>query len=182
MNRSYSIALIALALLALLSLTLNVVVIQAITQVRETAHGIVSDARSLVADLADARFTYTIEVDQEFPVSMEFPFSKTMTVPVNTVVPIDTEVIVPVDLAFTTYDLRIPINTVFPVDMEFSVPISQVVDIETVVPMDVSVPVDIAIPETPLVDHLNDLETALERTAEQLERPLWEWRSLIDAG
>jgi len=166
MNRVYPVALIALTLLTILSLALNVVVIHAIMEVRETAHGIVSDARGLVANLADASFSYTVEVDQEFPISTEFPFSKTMTVPVNTVVPIDTQV--------TTYNLRIPINTVFPVDMEFTVPISQVVDIETVVPMEVSVPIEIAIPETPLVGHLSDLEAALKRTEERLERPLWQ--------
>ena len=174
MNRVYPVALIALMMLTIVSLALNVVVIHAIMEVRETAHGIVSDARRLVANLADAKFTYTVEVDQEFPISTEFPFSKTIKVPVNTVVPIDTQVVVPVDLGVTTYNLRIPINTVFPVDMEFTVPISQVVDIETVVPMEVSVPIEVAIPDTPLVGHLSELEAALKRTEERLERPLWQ--------
>jgi hypothetical protein len=181
MKPVHSATLIALTVLTLLSLALNVIVISGLLQVRETAHGIVADARTVVDDLAADTFTYSVEIDQEFPVNMEFPFSQTMTIPINTVVPINTRVVVPVDLGITTYNIRVPINTVFPVDMEFTVPVSQVVDIDTVVPMSLTVPVEIAVPETPLAGYLIDVEEALGRTEERLEQPLWEWRRMIDA-
>jgi len=181
MKTVHSVTLIALTVLTLLSLALNVVVINGLMQVRETAHGIVADTRTVVGNLAGDTFTYTVEVEQEFPISTEFPFSQTMRVPINTVVPINTRVVVPVDLGIATYNIRVPINTVFPVDMEFTVPVSQVVDIDTVVPVSVAVPVEIAIPETPFAGHLIDVEEALRRTEERLEQPLWEWRGMIDA-
>lgn len=181
MKNVHSVTLIALTVLTLLSLAFNVVVIQGMMQVRETAHGIVADARILVANLAADTFTYSVEIDQDFPISTEFPFSQTMSVPINTVVPINTTVVMPVDLGITTYNIRVPINTVFPVDMEFTVPVSQVVDIDTVVPFSMTVPVEIAVPETPLADYLVDVEEALERTEERLELPLWDWRRMIDA-
>ena len=181
MKRIHSATLVALTVLTLLSLVLNVIVIQGLMRIRETAHGAVADARAVVGDFSRDTFTYTVEVEQEFPIAMEFPFSQTMTVPINTVMPINTRVVVPVDLGFTTYNLRIPINTVFPVDMEFTVPVSQVVDIDTTVPVSIAVPVEIAIPETPLVDYLVDVEEALGRTEGRLEQPLWEWRRMIDA-
>jgi len=180
MKRVHSVTLIALTVLVLLSLALNVIVIHGLMQVRETAHGIVADARTVVSGFAADTFTYTVEIDQEFPIVMEFPFSQTMTIPINTVVPINTRVVVPVDLGITTYNIRVPINTVFPVDMEFTVPVSQVVDIDTIVPMSMEVPVEIAVPETPLADYLIDVEEALQRTEDRLGQPLWDWQRMID--
>lgn len=174
MKRVYAVALIALGLLTVLSLALNVIVIYGITRIRETTHGIVVDARDLVDSLAEAKFTYTVEVDQTFPISTQFPFSQTVAVPINTVVPINTRVVVPVDLGVTTYNLRVPINTVFPIDMDFTVPVSQVVDVEMEVPVNVEVPVEVVIPETPLAGYLAELDAALARTEQRLERPLWQ--------
>jgi len=174
MKKVYSVGLVVLIVLTLMSLALNGVVLYAIVEVRQTALDIVTDARVLVRQFADDTFTYTVEVDQEFPISTEFPFSQTMSVPVNTVVPVNTQVVIPVDLGFTTYRLTVPINTVFPIDMEFTVPISQVVDITTVVPVSIAVPVEIAVPETPLADHLKELDAILKQTEEDLEQPLWQ--------
>ncbi len=174
MKRGYLVALIALTVLTLLSLTLNGIVILQFLQFRQAAHGVVTDARALIAGLADDTFSYTVEIDQELPISTEIPFSETFSVPINTVVPISTTVVVPVDLGFTTYELAVPIEAAFPVNMEPTVPVSQVVDITTVVPLRVDVPIEIVIAETPLADYLRDVNAALRRTEEQLERPIWQ--------
>ena len=174
MKKAYLFVVILLTVLTLLSLMLNGVVIYALVQAQQTMHGIVSDAREMVSQLADHTFTYTVEVDQEFPISTEFPFSQTMTVPVNTVVPVNTKVVVPIDLGFTTYRLTVPVNTVFPVDMDFTIPVSQVVDITTVVPMSMALPVEIAVPETPLAGYLEEVDAMLERTQQVIEGPRWE--------
>lgn len=174
MKRGYLAVLIALALLTLLSLALNGIVIFAFLQLRQAAHHIVTDARALVAEMADDTFSYTIEVEREIPVSTEIPFSETFSVPINTVIPIDTRVVVPVDLGFMTYSLTVPIETVFPVDMEITVPVSQVVDVTTVVPLDVEIPIEVAIADTPLADYLSDVDAMLMRTEDQLDCPLWQ--------
>jgi hypothetical protein len=178
MKRGYVAALILLAMLTLLSLALNAIVILEFLQLRQASRHVVSDARALVAAISDDTFSYTVEVDQEIPISTGFPFNETISVPINTVVPINTTVVVPVDLRFTTYNLAIPIETVFPVDMEVTVPVSQVIDVTTVVPLEVDVPLEIAISETPLADYLDDVSATLERTEERLERPVW--RHVID--
>jgi hypothetical protein len=174
MKRGYLAVLMVLTALTLLSLALNGIVILEFLQLRQAAHGVVTDARTLVLEIADDTFSYTIEIDQQIPVSTEIPFSESISVPINTVVPINTEVVVPVDLGFTTYKLKVPIETVFPVDMEVTVPVSQVIGITTVVPLNVDVPIDIAVSETPLADYLNDVNATLKRTEEQLERPIWQ--------
>jgi len=174
MKRGYVAALVVLTVLTLLSLALNAIVIFEFLQLRQAAHGVVTDARALITEISDDTLSYTVEVDQEIPVSTEIPFSESISVPINTVVPINTEVVVPVDLGFTTYKLTVPIETVFPVDMEVTVPVSQVVDITTVVPLQVEVPIEIAVSETPLARYLEDVNATLKRTEEQLERPIWQ--------
>ncbi|MBS3782973.1 MAG: hypothetical protein KGY78_00875 [Anaerolineae bacterium] len=174
MKRGYLAALVALAVLTLLSLAFNGVVVLEFLRLRRTAHRVVIDARSLVTDVADDTFSYTVEVDQEVPISTEIPFNETLSVPINTVIPISTTVVVPVNLGFRTYELALPIQAVFPIDMEVTVPISEAVDITTVVPLKVDVPIEIAVSDTPLAGYLRDLNATLRRTEQQLERPIWQ--------
>lgn len=174
MKRGYLAALVALAALTLLSLAFNGVVVLEFLRLRRTAHRVVTDARSLVTDVADDTFSYTVEVDQEVPISTEIPFNETLSVPINTVIPISTTVVVPVNLGFRTYELALPIQAVFPIDMEVTVPISEAVDITTVVPLKVDVPIEIAVSDTPLAGYLRDLNATLRRTEQQLGRPIWQ--------
>jgi len=174
MNRGYLIALIVLSALSLLSLALNGIVIVALLDLRQSAHRIVVDTQEFLTQIADDTFSYTVELDQEVPVSAEIPFSEAFNVPINTVIPISTTVQVPVDLGFTTYRLTVPIETVVPVDMDVTVPVSQVVDITTVVPLQVDVPIEVAVAETPLAEYLRDVDALLERAEEQLGRPIWQ--------
>lgn len=173
MNRVHSLALVVLTVLTLLSLLLNAIVIHTLLEARRTALRVVQDTRSLVDELSDDVFLYSVQVEQDVPISAEVPFNETFTIPVNTVVPIDTSVVVPVDLGITTYRLRIPINTVFPVDIEFTVPVSQMIALDTVVPIDIEVPLDIPLSETPLGGYLRDAEAVLRQTEEQLKGPVW---------
>jgi len=178
MKRGYLAALGLLAVLVLVSLTLNGVTIISFLQLRRTMHRAVKDARVPVSQLAGDTFSYTVAVDQEIPVSTEIPLNETLEVPINAVVPVSTTVLVPVNLGFRRYELAVPIEAVFPIDMEVSVPVSQTVDVTTVIPLEVDVPVEIAVSETLLAYYLRDLDAALEQTEMQLGRPIWQ--SVID--
>ncbi|MCP4536286.1 MAG: hypothetical protein GY832_03995 [Chloroflexi bacterium] len=177
MNKIYTIALVLLTVLTLLSLTLNGVIIFGLMQaqeiamdVRQTALNTVDDARSIVSGVGDDTFAYTLEVEQIIPIEASVPFDEVVVIPVNTVIPIDTTVIVPIDLGITTYDLDVPIQTIVPVDLEFAVPISQTVDIATTVLLDVDVPIAIPLNETPLVDYMDELDAGLGRLKVDLEQ------------
>lgn len=172
MKRGYLVALAVLTVLTLFSLALNGIVILGFLQLRQGMHDVVTDARAVITQLAGDTLSYTVELDQDIPLSTEIPFSDTFSVPVNTVVPINTRVVVPVDLGFATYRVTVPIETVFPIDMEVTVPVSQVVDITTIVPLEVEVPVEVAVSETPLAAYLLEVDRGLEQIQEQLERPI----------
>jgi hypothetical protein len=171
------IPMVLLALLTLLSLALNGVVIYSLIKARQITLAAVgdgqvtlADARAIVTGAADDTFSYTIELEQEFPVTVSVPIDEEVTVPIKTTVPINTTVVVPIDLGVTTYDLQVPIQTVFPVDLAFTVPVSHTVDINTTVPIDVDVPIEIPIAETPLVDYLEQVEAALTGLEQGLAR------------
>ncbi len=170
MKKGYLFTLIVLAVLTLLSLTLNVVVILGLLQARQIALDTVTDARAIITGVGDETFSYTFEVDQEIPVAASVPFNEEITVPVNTTIPINTTVVVPIDLGITSYDLDVPIRTVIPVDLEFTVPVSKTVVIATTVPLDIDVPIEIPISETPLVGYLVELDAALAQIEVQLEQ------------
>ncbi|HEY66670.1 MAG TPA: hypothetical protein G4N97_00170 [Thermoflexia bacterium] len=171
MRKAYLVILIVLAILTLLSLTLNATVILSLMRARQIALDTVADARALVTDIGDDTFSYTLEVNQEIPIATGIPFNEEVTVPINTTIPINTTVIVPIDLGVTTYNLEVPIRTVIPVDLEFTVPVSQTVSIATTVPLDVDVPLEIAIAETPLVGYLEQLDAALAQIEARLRQP-----------
>ncbi len=177
MNKIYTIVLVVLAVLTLISLTLNGVIIFGLLRaheialdVRQTALNTVDDARAIVASVGDDTFAYTLEVEQEIPISASVPFDEVVVIPVNTVIPIDTSITVPIDLGITTYDLDVPIQAVVPVDLEFAVPISQTVDIATTVLLDVDVPIEIPLDETLLVDYAEELDAGLGRLQVDLEQ------------
>lgn len=174
MKRGYWAALIALALLTVLSLALNGILVFEFLEVRRSAHRIVVDTRSLVTDFAQDTFTYTVNVDQEIPVSTEIALNEAFSVPINTVVPLSTTVVVPVDLRLATYKLAVPIQAVFPVSTQVTVPFSEVIDVATIVPLDVDVPIEVTVADTPLAGYLEVVSDTLKQTEEDLERPIWE--------
>lgn len=173
MGRRYLVVLTVLSILTLLSLALNGIVLFGFLQFRQTAQGVVSDAQALLAEMSDDTISYTVQLDQDIPISTDVPFNEVFSVPVNTVVPISTTVRVPVDLGFRTYRLTIPIETIVPVDVEATVPVSQVVDVTTVVPLQIAMPIEIPVAETSLAGYFRDTDVMLERLEEQLERPIW---------
>jgi hypothetical protein len=174
MRRGYSIALIVLTMLTLLSLAVNAISIFELLWWRQYALTKIADARATLRTIGRDTFAYTFEMNQEIPVAAGIPFSQEITVPIKTTVPVNTTVVVPIDLGFTTYRLSVPVNTVFPVDMEVTVPFSQTVEIVTTFPMDIDVPIEIAIADTPVVGYLDEVDTALDDVATQLNRFVWE--------
>jgi hypothetical protein len=113
-----------------------------------------------------------VEVNKTLPVETSVPFEEQVLVPVNTTIPINTTVIVPIDAGpLGTFDIDIPIRAAIPVNLEVAVPIEETIEIDTTVPLDLEVPIEIAISETPLADHLDKREEALDRIEQRLTDP-----------
>ncbi len=173
MKKGYLVTLIVLAVLTLLSLTLNGVIILGLLRAQQIALDTVTEARAIVAGIGDDTFSYTFEVDQDIPVAASIPFNEEVTVPIRTTFPISTVVVIPVNAGLLgTFDIDVPIHAVIPVDLEVAVPISRTVDIVATVPLDMDVPIEISIADTLLVGYLEELDAALAQVEARLRWPL----------
>lgn len=169
MKKLYLAALILLTMLTLLSLTFNGVVIFALLRARQTILIAVKDARDVVNAIGDDTVSFTVEVEQEIPVTTSVPFNQEVDVPINTTIPIDTTVIVPINAGILgTIDIEVPIRTIVPLNLEIAVPINETVNVNTTVPLELDVPVEISISDTPLSGYLEELDEALARLEDKL--------------
>lgn len=172
MGKGYTALMIALVVLTLLSLAANAALIFSLLEARQVALTTIADARGMLADITGETFTYTFKINEEIPFQSTFPVEEEFTVPFNSVIPINTTVAVPIDLGFTTYNLRVPINMSFPIDMEFTVPISMAMDVDVTVPIEMEVPVEIPMAEIPLVRYVYEFDAKLAKLEQQLQNPL----------
>ena len=171
MKKRYSIALILLAVLTLISLAVNAAIIVALLRAQQAAQVMVADTRSILIDIGDETFSYVFKIDEEIPFKTVFPFKDEFTVPVQTTIPINTTIVVPIDLGITTYNLKVPINMVFPVDMEFTVPIDMEIPVDITVPVSMEVPIDIPLRDLPLIEHLDRMDTMLGQVEDLMTDP-----------
>ena len=172
MKKGYLVALIVLAVLTLLSLTLNGMVIVGLLRARQIVLDTVTEARAIVAGIGDDTFSYTFEVDQDVPIVASIPFNEEVTVPIRTTLPISTVVVIPINAGpLGTFDIDVPIRTVIPIDLDVAVPVSRTVGVATTVPLDVDVPIEIPIADTPLVGYLEELDAALAQVEARLRQP-----------
>ena len=183
MNKIYSLALVILTTLAILSLTLNVLTIGTLLWVREIALEEVADARSLVNGVRNTTFSHTIEVSKEIPVRTTVPFEEEVLVPVNTTIPLNTNIIVPIDLGpLGSYDIDVPIRAAIPINLEIAVPIEETIEIDTVVPLELTMPIEIAVSETSLNKQLDKRDRALDRIEQRLQNPFADLEVSIGVG
>jgi hypothetical protein len=173
MKVGYTVILILLAVLTLISLVLSVTAVAGVLWLRQIALVSVAGARAVIPDIGDATISYTLEVEQEIPVAASVPINEEVVVPIHTTIPISTLVSIPIDAGVLgTFDIDVPVRAVVPVDLEFAVPIDQTVDIATTVQLDVDVPIEIPLADTPLVGYLEELDVAMETLEKELADPL----------
>jgi hypothetical protein len=172
MNKVYPLALVILAILVIISLTLNILTIATLLWVRDIALEEVAEARALVASIRRTTLSHTVEINETIPIKTSVPFEEQVLVPVNTTIPINTTVIVPIDAGpLGTFDIDIPIRAAIPVNLEVAVPIKETIEIDTTVPVDLEIPIEITISETSLAEHLDERDKALDRIEQLLMDP-----------
>ncbi len=138
------IAVLALVI-AVLSLALNVILIQRLFQSRDAALKMLDQTSAQLDTLPDMSIKYTAHVKQNFSAAGSMPFQQTFTVPVNQTIPIDNTFNVNVTTPFGPMNMPIAVKSSFPVSMTMSVPISMTVPYSVTVPIDLDVPVNIAL-------------------------------------
>jgi type II secretory pathway pseudopilin PulG len=160
-------------IIALLSLALNLALINVLLNVRRQVGASAESAARAVANLRQSSIDYTVKIDQSLPVSFTVPFSSTFVVPISVTLPISTQVSIPLETPFGVLPLTVPIRTTIPVNLKPTVPIDLAIPISTTVPVDVDVPIHLALSDTALGESLLGVQVYLEDLATQLQTVPW---------
>lgn len=153
---------------ALVSLGINLAMINTLLRVRQQAGEGAATAARVVSNLREAVITYTVDIDHVLPVSLTVPFSTTINVPLSTTLPIDTDVTIPLDTPFGLIPINIPIRTTVPINFSTRFPVNVVVPISTTVPVKLDIPIKLELGKTGFGSSLQTLQTYLENLASQL--------------
>jgi hypothetical protein len=152
----------ALWAVAILSLLLNLYLINTLLTVRRQTAVAFADAANTVEALKAGVFDYTVTVNQTIPIAAKVPIDFKTQVPIKEIIPIDTTVAVPLDFPIVgRRTIEVPISTRIPLDLTVEVPIQQTIPLAVNVPVKLDVPIRIRIADTPLAGALDDIQTAL---------------------
>ncbi|MBI3176629.1 MAG: hypothetical protein HYZ35_01435 [Chloroflexi bacterium] len=155
-------------LVALVSLGLNVAVINTLLTVRrQAAHGF-AGAADVVAQLKIASVKYDVPVDEHVPVDSNVPLDFSVQVPISQTLPIKTVINTSIRVLGVPVPVSAPISITVPISFTVDVPVQYDVKFNTDVPVKFSVPIEIKIADTPLAKSLDDFEAMLRGLSGQL--------------
>ena len=157
--------------IALISLAINLWLINTLLGVRRQAGEGAALAAQAIGDLRQSSIDYQVHLEKSLPVSLTVPISQTLNVPINTTLPINTEATIPLKTPIGTFPITIPIQATVPVNLQPSVPIRLSVPISTTVPVVIDVPIHIAVSDTGLGESLARTQASLEALAAQWGAP-----------
>ena len=143
---------------ALVSLGLNLYLINSLMQARKQVAQAVSQAAVAVGTLRGVAFdlqvpiSQTLSVRQTLPIRQTLPVSftvviqQTFSVPISVTLPIDTQVTVSLNTPIGTFPINVPVKTTVPINLNPQVPLNLSVPVSITLPVSFTVPVAIAVP------------------------------------
>ncbi len=129
--------------LALLSVAANGVLVFMVSQTDRIRDEVVAAARSV--PLEPVPLSFTVEVSNQLPISINVPVQKTIEVPLDFTVPIDQVVTVNLQVLKKMIPVRLPIRTEVPVKTTLNVPLDEVFEVKDTVPLNLALPVEIEV-------------------------------------
>jgi hypothetical protein len=154
--------------LALVSLGLNLYLINVLLQARLQVARAASTAATAVGQLQGSAIDYSVPISETVPVSFTVAYRQTLSVPISVTLPIDTQVTVMLTTPIGAFPINVPVKTTVPINLNPQVPLSLSVPVSVTVPISLTVPVHVALNDTPLgdslrgaADYLNNLAAGL---------------------
>lgn len=148
--------------LVLLSLGLNVILIQQLLQAQDMVYTSLDQVVAMTDDIENLMISIPIHIDEEFPVSVSVPFEYSATFPINMDVPIKTTFTVPFDIMDQTINFKVPVDMSIPINLDVPVSLEKTFDISTTVPVKFDVLVEVSLADTPLPEYLSALRSAIQ--------------------
>lgn len=155
-------------LVALISLGLNLYLLNIALQARRQVGDAAGAAAVAVGTLADSAIDYPVEIHKTLPISLTLDYKQTLTIPISVTLPISTEVTVPLRTPIGEFPITVPVVTTIPVRLSPQVPISVSLPVSTTVPVDVAFPIHVELKTTALGASLVSAQIYLQDLANNL--------------
>ncbi len=153
---------------ALVSLGLNLYLVNTLLQARRQAGQAASAAAAAVGSLVDSAIDYPVELHQALPISLTVDYRQTLVIPISVTLPISTEVTVPLRTPIGDFPITVPVVTTIPVRLSPAVPLSLSLPVSTSVPIDVTFPIHLELKATALGASLASAQVYLQDLADNL--------------
>lgn len=162
--RALWIAMAAVAILALVSLAVNVALVTRLLAIRTAIAGTLEEASRSLDDLGGQGLAFEFPISQTVSFEGDVPFKQEMTFPFKGNIPIDTTISVPMDMGLLGRQvINVPVKTTVPVDITVPVRVDQTFHVKTQVPVRMKVPIRIGANDPPLKDWIAQARQWLER-------------------
>jgi hypothetical protein len=155
-------------LVAIVSLGLNVYVINVLVQARRQVAQAASTAAAAVGQLNGAAIDYAVPISQTLPVSFTVAYKQTFTIPISVTLPIDTQVTVNLNTPLGAFPITVPVKTDVPINLAPQIPLSLAVPVSVTVPISFTVPIHLALSDTTLGTTINGVSDYLNTLASSL--------------
>jgi hypothetical protein len=156
-------------ILAILSLALNLFLIQRLNQARTAAIATLDRTSQRLGSLADVSFKQTVRINQSFPVSGELPLHQDFTFPISMTVPVNTSVNVDVNTPLGPVSMPVAVNASVPIKLDVPVTISRTIPYSLTVPLDVQVPVEVRLRDLGIEPTIKETQDEIQRLRDALQ-------------
>jgi hypothetical protein len=158
-------------LVALVSLGLNLYVINALMQAKLQVAQAAGTAAAAVEQLRSTAIDYAVPMHDSLPVSFTVAYRQTFTVPISVTLPIDTLVTVRLDTPIGSFPINVPVKTNVPINLNPQVPLSLSVPVSVSIPISLTVPIHLALSDPPFGNSLTNAANYLNGIAAGLGGP-----------
>jgi hypothetical protein len=161
-----------LLIAVIVSLALNVYIINVLIEARRQVAGAATTAAGAVGELQGAAIDYPVEIREAIPISLTIAYKDVIVVPISYTLPINTSVSVPLRTPLGTFPINVPVVTTIPINLTPTVPLNLAVPVSLTVPIAIDVPIHVELGDTPLGEGLADAQQYLLDLAEDLGEPI----------
>jgi hypothetical protein len=158
-----------IGLIALISLTVNVVLVARLLTIRNGIASTLTSASRSLDNLNWQGIAFDVPISQTINFEGDAPINQDIVFPFKGNFPVDTTVSIPIDLgALGKQTVNVPVKTTVPVDVNVPIHVEQTVHIKTQVPVRATVPIRLG-PNDPLLKSLlTEIRAALENIRKML--------------
>jgi hypothetical protein len=158
-------------LAVLISIGINVYLINVIVEARHQVGIVASNAAVAVGQLRTTTIDYPVHIQQSLPISITLDYREDINVPISVTVPIDVQVSVPLRTPLGVFPINVPVVTNIPISLTTVVPLDVSIPISMTIPVDVAFPIFVDLSDTPLGESLSGAELYLLDLAADLGVP-----------